>query len=86
MIRETSILSYYKTLENLEEKQLEVLKAIDEIEPCSDLDVADYLNKPINTITPRRNELVKKGLVVEKYTDISKQTGRRVTFWTRIKK
>ena len=85
-MRDTSILAYYSVLESLGERQMEVLKAIDKIAPCSDLDISEYLGKPINTITPRRNELVYMGMVKESYTDISKQTGRRVIFWERIKR
>ena len=85
-VKATSLLAYAEILENLGERQLEVLKAIDKIEPCSDLDLVDYLKKPINTITPRRNELVKMGLVVEAKVDISKQTHRSVTFWKRIRR
>jgi len=85
-IRKTSLLGYAYAIETLGNRQLEVLKAIDKIEPCSDLDIAEYLKKPINTIVPRRNELVKKKLVYESHIGISKQTKRLVTFWQRIRK
>ncbi|HEY0089695.1 MAG TPA: hypothetical protein VGB37_12685 [Candidatus Lokiarchaeia archaeon] len=85
-VRATSLMAYAYVLENLGQRQLEVLKAINKIEPCSDLDIAEYLNKPINTIVPRRNELVKKGLVLESSVGISKQTNRLVTFWKRVRK
>jgi predicted transcriptional regulator len=82
-VRKTSLLAFAHALETLGKRQLEVLKTVDKIEPCSDLDIAECLDKPINTITPRRNELVKKGLVFESHTGISKQTGRVVIFWKR---
>lgn len=85
-MKETSILAYVGILETIGNRQLEVIKAINEIQPCSDLDIAEHLRKPINTITPRRNELVKLGLVYGVYVGISKQTGRKVTFWRFNKK
>lgn len=84
-VRETSLLAYEHALETLGERQLQVLLAIDKIGPCCDFDIAENLNKPINTITPRRNELEKLKLIKESHKGKS-PTGRQAIFWKRIKK
>jgi predicted transcriptional regulator len=85
-MRETSILAYAEVLENLSERQLQVLKAIDKIEPTNNLMISKYLNLPINTITPRTNELNKKGLIKEFKKGICPITKRTTIFYERIRK
>jgi DNA-binding MarR family transcriptional regulator len=63
MIRATSLLAYQEVLLSLGERQIQVLKAIKEIQPCNNLMLSKKLNLPINSITPRCQELRKKGLV-----------------------
>jgi len=81
MIRETSILSYYKTLENLGEKQLEVLKCLTTFYSATNLMVARKLDWDINRVTPRMNELVKMNLVMEDKIDTCKEGGRKAIYW-----
>lgn len=45
----------------------------------TDKDLSDFMNIPINSITPRRGELLKKGLI-RKSGDVI-QNGRRATLW-----
>jgi len=52
----TSLLAYAEVLENLNERQIQVLKAIDKIEPCNNLMISKYSGLPINSVTPRTNE------------------------------
>jgi DNA-binding MarR family transcriptional regulator len=85
-MRETSLLAYAEVLENLNERQIQVLKAIDKIEPCNNLMISKYLNLPINSITPRTNELNKKGLIKESKKGICPITKRTTIFYERIRK
>jgi predicted transcriptional regulator len=85
-MKETSLLAYAEVLENLNERQIQVLKAIDKIEPCNNLMISKYLNLPINSITPRTNELFKKRLIKENKKDKCPITKRTTIFYERIKK
>lgn len=85
-LRTTSLLAYYEALENLGARQLEVLKAINEIEPCNNLMISKYTGLPINSVTPRVYELKKKGLIKELKIDICPITGRKTIFYVRVKK
>lgn len=53
----------YETLDNLGQKQAEVLEKIEEIGPCSNKDIARSLGWEINRVTGRVNELAKKGYI-----------------------
>lgn len=78
MIRSTSLEAYRGV--KLNKNQRVVYEAVQDIYPCSDKDIAKYLNWPINSVTPRRGELFKKEKITDAY--IAKdQTGRKVTFW-----
>jgi predicted transcriptional regulator len=59
----TSILAYESIIESLGKRQIEVLKVLKQIEPANNRIIAQSMRKPINTITPRVNELRKKGLI-----------------------
>jgi predicted transcriptional regulator len=85
-MKETSLLAYAEVLENLNERQIQVLKAIDKIEPCNNLMISKYLNLPINSITPRTNELFKKRLIKENKKDNCPITKRMTIFYERIRK
>jgi DNA-binding MarR family transcriptional regulator len=84
MIQNTSIDAYrFDVLPRLGERQQIVLTALrTSSKPRCNQELADHLDQPINTITPRVNELVEKGLVKEAYRDIYTKTNRRVIFWT----
>ena len=53
----------YESIQELGNKQLEVLGKIEELQPCSNKDIAKSLNWEINRVTGRVNELAKKGLI-----------------------
>ena len=59
----TSMISFYEVLNNLGERQLEVLKAIKKLQPCNNLQISKFLSLPINSVTPRCLELRTKGIV-----------------------
>jgi DNA-binding MarR family transcriptional regulator len=82
----TSLLAYAEVLENLNERQIQVLKAIDKIEPCNNLMISKYSGLPINSVTPRTNELNKKGLIREFKKGICPITKRTTIFYERIRK
>ena len=83
MIQETSLLAYTEILENLGERQMEVYKVIADIGPCCNTQIAQELNLPISSITPRVGELRKKKpvMVRESHRDYCPITGRKVIFW-----
>lgn len=81
LVQQTQLESYHG-LRDVGAKQEIVYRAISTLGRASDYDVANYLNLPINRITPRRNELFRMGLVKEATRDISPHTGKRVIFWT----
>lgn len=79
-MRQTSILAFRQIEDKLGPRQKLVLEALEEISPANDKQIAEHLRWPINTVTPRRGELLKKQKIVEAYvgSDIS---GRKTTFW-----
>lgn len=81
MIQDTSLLAYTEILENLGERQMQVYSAIAELGECSNTMIAEKLNLPISSITPRVNELRKKKAVREALRDYCPITGRKVIFW-----
>lgn len=56
-MRQTSIDAYRSIIDFLGVKQREVYEALS-MAPMSNAELADFLHKPINCITPRVNELV----------------------------
>lgn len=81
-VRQTSIRAYEnEVLPNLGKRQAEVLSSLGQVEPATDKEIASHLNRPINTVTPRRNELVKEELVEEKERRPCNITGRTAIAW-----
>lgn len=78
--QQTSIDAFYE-IDNLSERRKVVYDAIKELGEACNLDVAYKIRIPINRITPRTNELVKLGLVIESKRAITPRTGKRVIFW-----
>lgn len=79
--RITSLIAFEEVLCNLGERQKVVLKAIQSLQPCSNLEISKFLGIPINSITPRCQELREKGLVIYYKKDICKYTNRLVYYW-----
>ena len=61
-VAHTSALAY-ASIDQLGHKQLEVLQKIEDIQPCSNKQIAKSLNWEINRVTGRVNELAKKGFI-----------------------
>lgn len=53
----------YDSVQELSNKQAEVLEKIEELQPCSNKEIAKALNWEINRVTGRVNELAKKELI-----------------------
>jgi predicted transcriptional regulator len=87
VIQQTSIQSYIQihTAQNicLGDRQFEVWKFLrDKPFGCNNRLIAEKLGKPINSITPRVNELVKMGLVEEHHIGTDRITKRQCIFWS----
>lgn len=82
MIQQTSFqaLLDLKDSDTIGWKQHQVLTILKEFGPACNVQIAMALGWEINRVTPRTNELVKLGKVVEWKKDIG-PTGRRVIFW-----
>lgn len=64
-------------------RQTSVLHVIEQHFPITNRRIAELLNWPINTVTPRCLELRAKGKVMKAKTDMD--AGRRATFWKPVK-
>ena len=83
--QKTSLEAYFAfTNEMLGERQRIVLRAIQELGPVSDKQIAFVLGWPINTVTPRRGELVDMGLVVSSGDQMDLKTNRRELVWNPV--
>ena len=83
-VQTTSIISYYEVLNTLGERQKQVLLAMKHLKSANNLMVSKLLNLPINSITPRMNELRKKGILIYHETKACPFTLRSSKFY-RIK-
>jgi len=64
-VTQTSLFAYQGVKTNIGAKQKIILNAIKAIQPCSDVQIAEYLAYEINRVTPRRGELAAMGKIVE---------------------
>lgn len=64
-VTHTSLFAYRGVKTNIGAKQKIILNAIKAIQPCSDVQIAEYLAYEINRVTPRRGELAAMGKIVE---------------------
>ena len=63
-VQVTSIISYYAILNELGDRQKQVLLALKHIQPANNLMLSKCLGLPINSITGRMKELRSKGIVI----------------------
>lgn len=85
-VRLTSLIAYTEVIEKLGERQLQILKALSEIQPATNMMIAEYLGWSINRVTPRCLELRKDGIVELHSVGNCTITGRRTMFWRFNKK
>ena len=79
-MRQTSIKAFF-SIKNLMPKQKVIYQVIKRRKEINNRMLSDVLNWPINTVTPRVNELVKMGVVYESTVKKDKKTGRLSIFW-----
>tara|TARA_R100001530_G_C4302453_1_gene150854 strand:- start:43 stop:297 length:255 start_codon:yes stop_codon:yes gene_type:complete len=77
MIKQHSLEAWIDICTELGRRQKEVLEGVKRLKLCTRLDLSDHLNKPINSITPRVNELMRKNLLVESGSKINPSTNKR---------
>jgi len=65
----------------LGERQKTVYRVFKRFGAMTNLQVSRKLLLPINSITPRTNELVKMGLIEEKRRDLCPISKRKAIFW-----
>lgn len=85
-VQPTSLLAYQSIIETLGERQLEVLKAIDKIEPCNNSQISEYLNLKISSVVGRVFELRQLGMVTQSHTGKCPLYHTTTIFWKRVKK
>lgn len=86
MIQETSKIAYLGEVRpTLSDRQVCVFGELQKEENLTNSELAGRLNWPINTITPRTNELVKLKLVAEDVKRRCRVTGRTAIAWKVIK-
>ena len=83
-VTSTSTESYIKLRNTLGVKQGMVYDVLREIGPCSNRELAEHMNLPINTITPRIKELRDKEMVVEDGKGFDPKTKRKVILWKAV--
>lgn len=77
-MQQTSLFAYQEIKHSLGDRQKAVYEAL-KMKDMTDQELATWLSWPINTVTPRRGELVKMGLI--RKAGIKQQNGRPATIW-----
>lgn len=81
-VRDTSISAYKDVEQTLGERQRIVYEAIKNAKrPVNNQEIANFLNRPINTITPRTNELVALNKIELAFKEVYPVTNRKVCYW-----
>lgn len=82
MVTDTSRAAFNEVKPELGDRQQLVLNTIKRAKrPVNDQEIADFLRKPINTITPRRNELVSLEAIELAFKATYPVTNRKVCYW-----
>ena len=81
-VQQTSLFAYQNEVKpTLGERQKVIYEALKTRDNFTNTELANYLDFPINTVTPRVGELRKLGLVQISEIRMCKVTGRRVISW-----
>ncbi len=80
-IMPTSLVAYAEVLENLGERQTQVYVVIRNLKSCNNQMIAEFLHLPINSITPRVNELRKLHIVMMDKKELCPYTKRLTCYW-----
>lgn len=81
MISNTSLIAFDQIKEDLGNRQFEVYEGFKKLKYSNNTMLSNYLKLPINIITPRTNELVKKGLLEFSHITTCPITRRKSKFW-----
>jgi len=87
-VRATSRAAYFNDVQpKLGQKQHQVLMTLQMSKrPVCNQELADYLEWPINSLTPRVQELREMGKVEEAFRAVYPKTNRKVIYWKPVKK
>jgi hypothetical protein len=85
-VRETSTYSYDKIKPTIGKRQKVVLLAFVEYGAVTNLEISTWKQIPINQVTPRTNELVKMGFMIEGEKRECSISGRTSFTWIRTNK
>jgi len=80
-VQETSLDAYKGIAAELGPKRQKVLNGFNELGSATNREVSYLLNMPINTVTPRTNELVKMGILTMMGKRVCKQGGKMSIIW-----
>lgn len=81
MLLDTSLDAFQSIIPQLGSRQAAVYDIIRHLKNPTNAEISRFMGLPINTITPRTNELRKRGLVTDAGKRICKVTGREVYGW-----
>jgi len=84
-IQQTSLEAWEEVRYNLGEKQKLVYEALKFLRTANDKMIAKRLNWPINCITNRRGELVRRRLVGVSFVGPDLFSGRNTIYWKVVK-
>lgn len=87
-VRATSREAFFTDVQpKLGQKQMQVYVALQmSRRPVNNQELADYLGWPINSVTPRVQELRELGKVEEACRAVYPKTNRRVIYWQPVKR
>ena len=84
MIRQTSLEAYERLryeVNGLGKRQQAVYELLRKKSPLTDRQISRLLGWPINTVTPRRGELLKKGVIMRWGYLVDSVTNRSANTW-----
>lgn len=81
MMQQTSIEAFQKVLPKIGMRQRQVLEHLSWINDATDAMIGASIKLPINCITNRRGEILKKGLIEKSRVDVCLCTGGTATYW-----
>jgi predicted transcriptional regulator len=80
-MRATSLEVFFEILPTLENRELEVLKALKHLKMANNLMISNYLHLPVNCVTGRIYSLRELGIVLYYKKDICPFTGKKTIYW-----
>lgn len=81
MIRQTSLQAYKSIIDELQQREMIVLKCIRDNKALCCFEISDKLNLPMHSISGRLTSLEKKGYIEALGYKANPNTGRLSTIW-----